>query len=320
MKLFFCRIPDGNFGDDLNPYLWPQLLPGAFDGTAEYRPKDNHATLADPHDELFVGIGTLIRRELPQTAVKHVFGSGFGYGEPPVDPNWHYHCVRGPLTAARLGLAPSLAITDPAVLIRLLPLPAPIKRHPVSFIPHWEMAASGDWQAVCRLAGIHYIDPRGTPEAVIADIAATDALITEALHGAIVADALRVPWTAVSSKHTILDFKWKDWCGSVGLTYAPVAVPTFWKPRPRVGGLINGAKRVQAAATLAYLMRAGRAQLSADGVLENRIERLVDVLERFCKPRGLVLRRQGQPQTVRGGEGLQRLGETGGLALGDGLV
>lgn len=290
MKLFFCRIPDGNFGDDLNPYLWPRLIPGAFDGTVEYRPKDNHAIdLANPADELFVGIGTLIRRELPATAVKHVFGSGFGYGEPPTDANWHYHCVRGPLTAARLGLAPEIAITDPAVLIRLLPLPAGGKRHRVSFIPHWEMALSGDWQAVCRLAGIHYIDPRDTPEAVIADIAATETLITEALHGAIVADALRVPWIPVSSKHTILDFKWKDWCGSVGLTYAPAPVPTFWRPRPHIGGLINGAKRMHAAAALTYLRGAGQMQLSADGVLENRIARLVDVLDEFCKARGLQL-------------------------------
>jgi succinoglycan biosynthesis protein ExoV len=289
MKLFFCRIPDGNFGDDLNPHLWPRLLPDAFDGTVEYRPKDNHAIAARPDEELFVGIGTLIRSELPATAVKHVFGSGFGYGTLPQDGNWHYHCVRGPLTAAKLGLDPATAIVDPAVLIRLLPRPATAKRHRFSFIPHWEMAGSGDWRAVCRLAGIHYIDPRRTPDEVIADIAATRTLITEALHGAIVADALRVPWIAVSSKHTILDFKWHDWCGSVGLTYAPAAVPTFWRPRPHIGGLINGTKRLQAAATLAYLMTAGQPLLSRDGVLENRIERLLKVLDGFCKERGFRL-------------------------------
>jgi succinoglycan biosynthesis protein ExoV len=312
MKLFFCRIPDGNFGDDLNPYLWPRLLPDAFDGAVEYRPKDNHAIdLADPQEELFVGIGTLIRRELPATAIKHVFGSGFGYGALPDDGNWHYHCVRGPLTAAKLGLDPAKAITDPAVLIRLLPRPASEKRHRASFIPHWEMAISGDWQAVCRLAGIHYIDPRRSPAEVMADIAATETLITEALHGAIVADALRVPWTPVSSKHTILDFKWHDWCGSVGLTYAPTAVPTFWRPRPHIGRLINGAKQLQAAATLAYLIKSGRPMLSRDGVLENRIERLLETLDAFCRPRGFRLntgsrgdaearRETADPRTVAG--------------------
>jgi succinoglycan biosynthesis protein ExoV len=290
MKLFFCRIPGGNFGDDLNTYLWPRLLPDAFDGTAEYRPKDNHAiTLADPADELFVGIGTLIRRELPASAVKHVFGSGYGYGAlPDRDARWHFHCVRGPLTAAKLGLVPDKAITDPAVLVRLLPRETD-KRHRVSFIPHWEMALSGDWERVCRVAGIHYIDPRGTPAKVIAAIGATEMLITEALHGAIVADALRVPWIAVSSKHTILDFKWQDWSGSLGLSYAPAAVPAFWQPRPRIGRLINGTKRFQAAATLAYLARSARAQLSDEAVLANRIQRLLDTLETFCKSRGLRL-------------------------------
>ena len=87
-------------------------------------------------------------------------------------------------------------------------------------------------------------------------------MITEALHGAIVADALRVPWMPVSSYHTILPFKWEDWCRSVGLAYAPSSVPTFWKPRPgALGPIINTAKEVQAALALSYLARWGKPQL-----------------------------------------------------------
>ena len=291
MKLFFCRIPAGNFGDDLNPYLWPRLLPDAFDGTIEFRPKDREPiSLPDPATPLFVGIGTLIRGDLP-AAPKHVFGSGVGYGALPAasDTSWHYHCVRGPLTAAKLGLETAKAITDPAVLVRLLPREATAKRHRFSFIPHWEMALSGAWERVCRLAGLNYIDPRQPPETVIAAIQQTETLITEALHGAIVADALRVPWIAVSSRHTILDFKWHDWCGSVGLAYAPAPVPACWSPRPHIGGLINGAKQIQAAMKLAGLMRGGQRLLSADGVLENRIDRLLTTLAGYCKANGLRL-------------------------------
>lgn len=291
MKLFYCRIPAGNFGDDLNPYLWPRLLPDAFDGTVEFRPKDTEPiTLPASGTELFVGIGTLIRGDMPVAAVKQVFGSGFGYGAlPDRDTNWHYHCVRGPLTAAKLGLDPAKAITDPAVLVRLLAREVVDKRHAFSFIPHWEMALSGEWERVCRLLGINYIDPRQPPADVIETIAQTRTLITEALHGAIVADALRVPWIPVSSQHTILNFKWEDWCRSVGVVYAPAPVPTFWTPRPHIGWLINGGKRLQAAAKLSGLMRGGAPVLSADGVIENRIERLLSTLDGFCRSRGYTL-------------------------------
>jgi succinoglycan biosynthesis protein ExoV len=285
MKLFYCHIPGGNFGDELNTYLWPRLLPDAFSGTEQYTPKaDKAVSLADPRSKLFVGIGTLIRSEVPDSATKHVFGSGFGYGKiPPQGSNWNFHCVRGPLTAHRLGLAPEKAITDPAVLVGLLPR-EPIKKiHRFSFIPHWEMAESGDWENVCRLLGINYIDPRWTPSRVIQQINMTRTLITEALHGAIVADTLRVPWMPVASPHTVLRFKWEDWCRSVGVGYAPTPVPTFWQPRPGIGRLINTAKEARAAVTLFSLMHWGTPILSGDGVVESLTDRLLTTLASFCK-------------------------------------
>lgn len=301
MKLFYCHIPLGNFGDDLNAYLWPKLMPDAFTGTVLYQPKVKpKIALPSPDTTLFVGIGTLISSEIPETATKHVFGSGFGYGTlPPHDASWHYHCVRGPLTAEALGLDPQKAITDPAMLVRLLPRATP-KKYNFSFVPHWEMALSGDWERVCRMLGINYIDPRWKPERVIDEIAATRTLITEALHGAIVADSLRVPWIPVSSEHTILKFKWQDWCGSVGLSYSPASVPTFWMPRPTVGGLINTAKGMRAAATLYSLMQFGAPILSRDSVIERVTDRLVSALEEFCRTYHFTLALPPQAHDIAG--------------------
>ena len=65
MQLYYFKDRHGNFGDDLNPWLWGQLLPEVLRG---------------PSDELFVGIGTLLNHRLPAAPIKHVFGSGHGYG------------------------------------------------------------------------------------------------------------------------------------------------------------------------------------------------------------------------------------------------
>lgn len=292
MKLLYCHIPGGNFGDDLNTHLWPRLLPDAFEGTVRFEPKSrDRFPLAKPGDSLFVGIGTLIRNDLPADATKHVVGSGVGYGDiPRLDAKWNIHCVRGPLTAEALGLEKEKAITDPAILVRLLPRDPGGKVYKHSFIPHWEMAQSGDWERVCRLVGVHYIDPRWPPARVIRDIHQTRTLVTEALHGAIVADALRVPWIAVSSQYTILKFKWEDWCRSIGIAYAPARVPTFWKPRPGAAGiLINGAKEMQAALTLSYLTRLGTSVLSTDRTMDSLTDRLLSTLDALCKSQSLTL-------------------------------
>src|SRR5205814_761679 len=117
-------------------------------------------------------------------------------------------------------------ITDPAVLVRtLLPLDAP-KIYPVSFMPHFRTgtraAAQGvDLGAVCGEAGINYIDPSGEVEETLRGLHGSEMVIAEAMHGAIVADALRVPWIPVQLYDQIRGLKWWDWCKSLGLQYEP---------------------------------------------------------------------------------------------------
>src|SRR5882762_4159193 len=119
MLLYYHKDPKGNFGDDLNPWLWDRLLPGFFRGDFPHEPKLRNA--CPDGETLFIGIGTLLNRDrnIPEGPRKIVFGSGSGYGPPPViDASWDISCVRGPLTAEMLGLDKSLAVTDPAVLVR----------------------------------------------------------------------------------------------------------------------------------------------------------------------------------------------------------
>jgi succinoglycan biosynthesis protein ExoV len=306
MKPYHWESHHGNFGDDLNLWLWDFLLPG----------------LRDVHEEmLLVGVGTVLNPALLPTGIrKLVIGSGYGYGTPPDISDtreWDVRCVRGPKTAERLGLPREMGIVDPAVMITEMPefknLP---KLHRKTFIPHWESAEFGMWQSVCEPAGMTYLDPRGEAKAVIRAIAQSEFIIAESMHGAILADAFRVPWVAVTTSRSINDFKWNDWAASVGATYAPKFVPVstraeavrkssrFWgvqfqkpeqsialdhpsndevltQPAPPQGGLRGMAKQVLAAPSTLALWQASRAepQLSPDGNLDNLKSRFTEVLD-----------------------------------------
>ena len=202
-----------NFGDDLNLWLWPKLLPDILDNDSNF---------------LFVGIGTLINNNnvIPNAEKIAIFSTGVGYGKgtPKPDASWKIYCLRGPLSAKALGLPEELAITDGALLIRKLKecFTRQVK-YKFSYMPHFEFAErnSLSWESVCRKIGFQFIDPRWEVDKVLEALSETEVLLTEAMHGAIVADALRIPWIPICTHTTILPFKWKDWCTSVGLEYRP---------------------------------------------------------------------------------------------------
>ncbi len=225
MKLFYYHDSGGNFGDDLNAWLWPRLVPELLD---------------DDEGTLFVAIGSILDRRIPQGPRKVIFGTGVGYGLLPVlNEEWRIYCVRGPLTARALGLPPSLAITDPAVLVRTVRAGRTTKAQRISFIPHFRTPARVqevglDLQRVCAALGIDYIDPRGDVEEVLSSIEGSGKVVAEAMHGAIVADALRIPWVAVQCFDQILNLKWWDWCRSLGMIYNPLRYAADRGARPEV--------------------------------------------------------------------------------------
>lgn len=211
VKLFYWQSTHGNFGDDMNRFMWRNFMPDFFD---------------DDEEELFIGIGTILSADIPPARKRIVMGSGSGYGRLPGDLHnggWQFYAVRGPLTARAIGGRPDLAVTDPAVLLPLIPELRSVTRHGVAFVPHWTTAAEGIWQRACRAADVTFIDPRDPADEVVRRIAAAKLVIAESMHAAIVADAFRVPWIPiVSARDTPL--KWHDWALSMGLHYQPYAV------------------------------------------------------------------------------------------------
>ena len=309
MQPFYWESAHGNFGDDLNLWLWDFLLPGF----REIHP-----------DVLLVGVGTVLNQALlPGGTKKLVVGSGFGYGTLPDFSNkaeWDIRCVRGPMTAGKLGLDARLGIVDPAVMVADMPefqnLP---KLNDAIFVPHWESTVGGIWPVVCKAAGLTYVDPCGEAKAVIRAIAQSRLVVAESMHAAILADAFRVPFVAVSTSRSINSFKWQDWATSLELAYRPHHVPVssraeaiskgarFWgldfesraapmpddpnkrsfdeslvmtRDEPRQSALRSMAKQVLAAPSTLALRQARKAspQLSDDGVLAERKDRFRAVL------------------------------------------
>jgi succinoglycan biosynthesis protein ExoV len=280
MRLYYFAGSGGvrNFGDELNHYVWPRLVPGIFS--------------APPDDTQFVGIGTLLNDHLPPAPRTVVFGSGVGYyGPPRREPTWDIYCVRGPLSAHALELPACAAITDPGIFVPAVFDVAPVQRQSwrFAFMPHWQTEPAA-WAPLCDEAGIGFIDPRWEPGRVVAAIRGTEVLLTEAMHGAIVADAFRIPWIPVRTRDTIKRFKWDDWCRAMELEYQPVSLPTIWKA-PAEAGAVRRTRRWARLRIIAALLRRTvrkRPTLSRDDVFRNRLERMGEQLDAFRVREGLA--------------------------------
>jgi succinoglycan biosynthesis protein ExoV len=216
MELHYYRDPHGNFGDDINKWLWRRLVPDWWD---------------QADDTCFCGIGTLIDSTMPRAKRWIVFSSGAGYGPPPPnfgDETWTISCVRGPLTARVLDLPAECAVSDGALLIATLPEYRPLsasERSGVLFMPHHNALKEGAWDLVCARAGVEFVSPRDDDRSSIERIRRARLILADAMHAAIIADCLRVPWVPVMTSPEINAFKWLDWCLSLKLPYEPTALP-----------------------------------------------------------------------------------------------
>lgn len=218
MKLHYFKPSkgNGNFGDNINPWLWEKLIPDFL---------DEDKTVA------FIGIGTLINDSLPLSTPmakkRIIFSTGVGYGKLStinIDSSYHIYCVRGPLSAFKLGLSVDYGVTDGAILVKNVFDYKLKKNHKYSYMPHHN-SVNKNWKIICQQLNISYIDPSLPVEEVLSEIAQTEILLTEAMHGAIIADTFRVPWIPIVTRNGILLSKWIDWCFSVGLEYEPKYLP-----------------------------------------------------------------------------------------------
>jgi len=218
MQLVYYKKQIPNFGDDLNVVLWPALAPQLFAAQSGW---DRHTG--------FVGIGTIIGMPVGDLRRLNVFSSGIGNDRPV---RWRelqveYWCVRGPISTQVLELPADRFITDGAILTPLVSgFPATATGTGGTLImPHWETMNYPGWQEVAALTGYELVDPRGDPQSVIARIAAARMVLTESLHGAILADTYGIAWRAFATSRNFNITKWVDWTLSLGHDFSVTMVP-----------------------------------------------------------------------------------------------
>lgn len=213
MKLFYYQNQSTsiNFGDTLNDWLWPKIL-GDF--------------LDQDEAELFVGFGTMLNERLPKDKILNIFSTGYGYNTETIKPgqNWRIHCVRGPLTAKALGIKQEYSIADGAILTADHISRSRTPKYRYGYMPHF-VNSSERWRKVTEQLDIKFIDPTQSVEDTLRDISETEILLAEAMHGAIIADCLGIPWVPIKSSKIINTFKWQDYCQSMGIEYQPRHLP-----------------------------------------------------------------------------------------------
>ena len=235
MKVFFYKAPGGNVGDDLNTELWQRLIPEV-----------NELATAD----WLIGIGTILDGRInPLTGRKIVMGSGVRpNGTGRLHGDIRIAAVRGLLSAERLGLDSSTAACDPGFLVAQLWPALSTPRDRVGLIPHVYSEQLSSISTAGAEAGFEVISPTLAIEPFLERLRRCERVFCESLHGAIFADALRIPWARVRlTSHYfegagVSDFKWQDAFSVIGVSHTPINRLSLLRPK-RAAGLVRNLMR-----------------------------------------------------------------------------
>jgi pyruvyltransferase len=212
----FWHLGSPNFGDDLNPELLAHFL-----GRPVYRHKSQNS----PH---ILGVGSILERANPQSIV---IGSGFIRGDSKLAAApLAVFTVRGELTKNKLGVEEDILLGDPGMLMpSLLNIPhAPVCD--LAIVPHVDSYQFylKQFGSACKV-----IDPSGSVRQVVSDIASAEVILSQSLHGLVMADAMNIPnlWLAPHQNMLGGEFKFHDYYSTCKEKKSPISTPLHLKKK-----------------------------------------------------------------------------------------
>lgn len=168
-----------NFGDALTPWLLT---------AAGYHPR-----LSKAADAKLIGVGSLLEM-VPESYSGAVWGTGLLYGRRVPLPHAQFLAVRGALTRDVLDLPPQTVLGDPGLLVSLYSRRRGGIANSVGLVFHHAHADVPIWRSLAAdIPGSCLIDPVGSPQHVVRQIAKCETILTSSLHGLITADAFGIP-------------------------------------------------------------------------------------------------------------------------------
>lgn len=224
MEVIYYKNSKGNIGDELNVWLWPRIFGDAF--------------LSTNKNTAFLGIGTIIMqksdflKEAEKFEKKIIFGSGVRSLSENIqfDASWNISFLRGPLSSLSLSLNKIDYITDAAYYLALTKEYSTLinspKKHTIGVVPYFRSLDKLDWEKLCAFNGWKLINVASKDvDEFLKEVSECEFIIAEAMHGAIIADILRVPWKRMKflahefEKESVSEFKWKDWLFSLDIVF-----------------------------------------------------------------------------------------------------
>lgn len=275
MNLYWCRTNPQNVGDALNIWLWKRLIPDL--------------ESLDPSGTLF-GIGSILDDRLNSPGPKYILGSGARSNNHGIrkEADLRIFSLRGPLTAMALNAPSKLAMTDPASMIFRL------KENKccgsdIGLIPYFS-ASQKTWSLIAENIGYRFISPHLDIEEFLSELSQCKFVITEAMHGAILADSLRIPFFPIRANSAALEgntniFKWNDWAESLSLQFEPINLPPLWttdedSTRPTV--IFKRSLKMKWIERKLKLITSSRNRvLSNEIILQNKLSQLEDAIYKF---------------------------------------
>lgn len=204
------RNPDGtlkknNWGDDVNYYFLPNIFNARLIDKTKKDKGENYCFIGSIINDNYVDENTII------------WGSGVQTRTLQLKKKPKKVCaVRGPLTRLQLmkkGISCPEIYGDPTLLLPYFYSPKLPKKYKIGFIPHWSSIDTMNTIRFKRDSRVHLIKMSGYKKwtDVIDEIVSCEYIVSESLHGLIMAEAYGIPnlWVDVSLKG-VYDIKFHD--------------------------------------------------------------------------------------------------------------